>query len=130
MLCKLTLHKLDRKGKLVSRDHGRDRGATKVELAVMLALVGVLASALLIVGGVRASADEAACEAVARSLVTASAAYLSITGAMTIDDADGRGGHQQTLVDAHLLVSVSELYDIDATGALVENGSGCRVRGT
>ena len=105
----------------------RDRGAGRVELTVMLGLIGVLASAVLVVNGAKASADDAACDAAGRALITASTAYLGVEGTPTIADAGGPEGYERTLVEAGLLTATSPLYDIDAAGALVDNGSGCRL---
>ena len=105
-----------------------DDGFTLIELLIVIVILGVLATVVVFaVGGIGVRAEESACAAEARNLINATSAYIALNNTSSIPDAGGAEGFEQTLVNAGLLRSTAEMYDIDSSGELVANGSGCPV---
>lgn len=106
----------------------RDNGFSLIELLVLIVILGILVGVVVFaVTGLRDDAEESACPADFRNLITASETYFVRFGTTSIPDADGTpDGREQTLVDVGLVRDVSRRYDLDAGGELLlPPGSPC-----
>ena len=110
-------------------DDGGDDGFSLIELLVVILIVGILAAVVVLaVSGLRDDAEDSACPADFRNLITASETYFVQFDTTTIPDAGGAEGYEQTLVDVGLTRQVSEWYDLQPDGGLVvPAGSPCTV---
>jgi len=102
-------------------------GFTLVELLIVIVILGVLATVVVFaVRGVRAEAEETACAADKRSLVTAVEGYFALKPADYVGDpAMSSTAREQLLVDFGLLRQPSDYWDVDANGELVVVGAPC-----
>ena len=105
-----------------------DQGFTLVEVLLVITVLGLLGAIVVAsVGGMKADADTTTCAGDARTLETAAEAYFAQhrAGSLPAASAD-LNGYEQTLVEADLLRTSSQLYDLDGDGALVvAPGSRC-----
>jgi prepilin-type N-terminal cleavage/methylation domain-containing protein len=114
----------------VSRHDGDDSGFSLIELLVVILILGILAAVVVLAIGVfRDDAEDSACPADFRNLITASEAYFVQFDTTTIPQANATGdGYEQTLVDVGLARQVSQWYDLEADGELaVPAGSPCTI---
>lgn len=105
------------------REH--DGGWTLIELLLVVLILGILSSVVVFgIGGMRAEASNAGCDADNRSLGTAVESYFAETGGTTIPaNGTDHDRFEQTLVDGGFLRNVSEYHDLDATGAAIPEGN-------
>ena len=105
----------------------RDDGFSLIELLVVIVIIGVLATVVVVaLAGFRDDAEDSACPADFRNLITASESYFTQYETDMIPDAGGAEGYEQTIVDAGLMRQVSEWYDLQSDGNLtVPAGSPC-----
>ena len=91
-----------------------------IEVVIVVVLMGVLAGAVAFgVGSVASGASDGPCVVDRRTLGGASAIYLSQDGVSSIPAANASvDGYEQTLVDADLLESTSQLHDLDSAGTI------------
>ena len=91
--------------------------------------MAVAAVVVVAVGGFRGDAEESACPADFRNLLTAAESYFTQYDTTTIPAADATpNGYEQTLVNVGLVRQVSEWYDLDVNGDPVQVvGSPCTV---
>ncbi len=107
-----------------------DEGFSLIELLIVIVIVGILAAVVVIaVGGFRDDAEDSACPADFRNLITAAESYFVQYDTTTIPAADATpNGYEQTLVNVGLARFVSEWYDLDVNGDPVQVvGSPCTV---
>ena len=99
-----------------------DEGFSLIELLLVIVVLGILAVVVVSsIGGFRAEAEDASCEADAHILATSTEAYFAQHRVQAIPDADGSlDGHERTLGAEGFLRSPSALYDLDAAGQLVQ----------
>ena len=105
-----------------------DNGFTLIELVMVVVVLGILAGVVAFgMGSVANGTKDGPCEIDRRTLVGATAIYLSKHGGTTIPPANpSPDGYEQTLVDADLLESTSVFHRLDATGLItIETGSQC-----
>ena len=106
----------------------QDGGFSLIELLVVILIVGILAAVVVLaVGGLRADAQNSACPADHRNLITATESYFVQFDATSLPQADGTAdGYEKTLVNVGLARDVSKWYDLEADGELVLSpGSPC-----
>jgi prepilin-type N-terminal cleavage/methylation domain-containing protein len=110
---------------------GDDEGFSLIELLIAIIVLGILAAVVVLaVGGLRANAEDSACPADFRNLITATESYFVQFDTTTIPNPYGTDpdGYEQTLVDVGLARQVSEWYDLDTDGELlVPAGSPCTI---
>lgn len=107
-----------------------DQGFTLIEVLLVILVLGLLAAVVVTsVGGMKAEADDTACDGDAHVLMVATEAFFARRAMDEIPAANGTAdAYEQTLVDEEFLRSPSTLFDLDATGALTPaSGSTCTV---
>lgn len=104
-----------------------DQGFTLIELLIVIVILGIVAAVVVFaVGGMTADAQENGCRHHRRVLGTAVESYFAQHNTHTLADAGGADGYEQTLVDSNFMRETSEVYDLDASGQLVQvTGSIC-----
>jgi general secretion pathway protein G len=97
-----------------------DQGFSLIELLLVIVILGILATVVVFsVGGLTSEASDTGCEADAHVLFVATEAFFAQRGTDTIPAADGTpDAHEKTLVAEGFMRSVSEMYDVDASGQL------------
>lgn len=110
-------------------DTRNDNGFSLIELLLVMLILGILAAIVVVsLGGLRDDADESACAADRRTLLQATEAYFAQTAAPAIAPTGTEDVYEQTLVEAGLLSSTSEFYDLEPDGQLAPAaGSPCTV---
>ena len=96
----------------------QDEGFTLIELLIVIVILGILAAVVVFaVGGITDRGTVSACKADKATLEVAVEAYYAQNSSYT-----GEAG----LVTSKFLRSVSEKYDVSATGAITpQTGGGC-----
>lgn len=97
-----------------------DRGFSLVEMLIVIVVLGILATVtVLAVRGTSDNAENQACQAELKNLNTMVEAHFVRTGERTIAPTGATDDRFEiTLVDAQIMRSVSENYDIDADGTI------------
>lgn len=97
-----------------------DRGFSLVEMLIVIVVLGILATVtVLAVRGTTDNAESQACQAELKNLNTMVEAHFVRTGERTIAPTGATDDRFEiTLVDAQIMRSVSENYDIDADGTI------------
>lgn len=96
-------------------------GFTLIELLIVIVILGILAAVVVFsVQGIADEGEDSACAGGARTLATAVEAYFAQHSTSTVP-ATGLGPErfEQTLVDAGLIRSTSEYWDVAAEGYLL-----------
>ena len=112
----------------VDRGNHDDRGATLVEMLIVVLMLGtLLGAAVLALGGLTTEAADTGCDADRRQLHVAVGAYQAQTGNDTIapTPAEATDGdrYERTLVDRGFLRVVSEFHHVDDLGAVTTQES-------
>jgi prepilin-type N-terminal cleavage/methylation domain-containing protein len=105
-----------------------DQGFTLVEVLLVILVLGLLAAIVVsAAGGMTADAEESACLADQRALLTAVGRYFAEQTTDVIVAADtSADGFERTLVAAGTLKTPSSMYDLTASGKLVvASGASC-----
>ena len=99
----------------------QDDGFSLIELLIVIVILGILAAVVVLaVGGLRADAEDSACPADFRNLITATESYFVQFDATSLPQADlTPDGYEKTLVNVGLIRAVSQWYDVDADGELL-----------
>ena len=99
-----------------------DEGFTLIELLIVIVILGILATVVVFsVRGITDDGRENACETDERTLEVAVEAYFAQYGGTAIPG----GNPEQTLVDAGLMRDLSDNYDINANGDVVNPSGKC-----
>ena len=102
-------------------ENKQDQGFTLVELLIVIVILGILATVTVFaVRGITDQGQDSACAADEDTLQTALEAYYAQEG-----NAAGDAATEQTLIDAGLLVSASDNYDVGGGAVSVVAGSEC-----
>jgi prepilin-type N-terminal cleavage/methylation domain-containing protein len=104
-----------------------DRGFTLVEILVVIAILGVVATVVAFsVRGVADEGDESACGADARTLVGAAEVYMAEENVEMLPGiGTGPNRYELFLVDAQLLTQISTKYDLNEDGTVTSTGAPC-----
>lgn len=107
----------------------RDDGFSLVELLLVILILGILSTVVLLsVGGITGRAEDSACLSDRRLLEAARDAYFAQSRIATITPSGSTERYEHTLVEAGLLRQVSQYYDLDEHGQLVQvAGSPCTI---
>ena len=110
----------------MQRSTRHDAGFSLIELLLVIAILGVLATVVaLAVTGVTSDAEESACQADRRTLEKAAEAYFAQTLSATIPPTGTDEPYEQTLVDREFLRRTSQYFDLGEHGELVDLGHPC-----
>ena len=111
----------------VQTETKRDKGFTLVELLIVIAILGILATVTVFsVRGISSRGATAACAADRKVLEVAVETYFANTGNPTIAITAPATTAEEALVAANLIRSVSPKYNVDLNGAItVQTGGGC-----
>lgn len=96
-----------------------------IEMLIVIVILGILATVVVMsVRGITDRGEDASCDADVRTLASAAEAYFAKHGGSSIppDGAD-LDAFERTLANEGLLRETSNLYDLDADGAVLVNAS-------
>ncbi len=104
-----------------------DRGFTLVEILVVIAILGIVATVVAFsVRGVADEGAESACSADARTLVGAAEVYMAEEHVEMLPGiGTGPNRYELFLVDAQLLTQISTKYDLNEDGTVTSTGAPC-----
>jgi hypothetical protein len=102
----------------------RDHSETVLDVLIVALILALLSSfALFSVGGLRTVTAEPACDGNVRTLGAAAEVFFAQHGSAAIPaTGTGHDRYEQTLVDLGLIRAASDLYDLDADGAVRPEG--------
>ena len=106
----------------------RDAGFTRIEMMVVLMVLGILVSVVLIgVGGMRTAAADTACQTDRNELDFATEVYFAQLGGHTLPQTgQDNDRYERTLVHGGFLRAPSTYHNLDAAGAVnAQEGSPC-----
>lgn len=110
------------KAAMVMTTRHQDEGFTLIEMLMVVLVLGILSVAVVAsVGGFSSAAEDSSCAADAHILGTASEAFFA-DRSLTAIPATGTSADrfEATLVSEGFMRTVSEFYDLDAAGQLME----------
>ena len=104
-----------------------DRGFTLVEIVVVIAILGIVATVVAFsVRGVADKGEESACDADARTLVGAAEIYMAKENVELLPGiGSSPNRYELFLIDAQLLRQVSTKYDLNEDGTITSTGAPC-----